>query len=118
MIIISNGKYSLGSGFKSIQLKEGQNEVDEREFDLVRDKWFMKSLLASGAIAIKEAKEVPEPAVDPASLVEVVFGKDEMPAVLPESEHELAVVAEESFKAFKKKSVAADKVGKKPKINR
>jgi hypothetical protein len=73
---------SLGADINCIHLKVGVNQVDKVAFDSVKDKWFVKALVSSGAITVDDPSEVPEPE----GLAEVVITKETIEVVMPEIE--------------------------------
>ena len=67
----------LGMGPNAPKLKTGKNEIDESLID--RGVWYVKALLASGAIVIESAPEPPAPE----TLAEVVISKDKIEVIPP-----------------------------------
>lgn len=101
VIIKSQRAFSLGPNFTSIQLKVGRNEVEERDFDLVKDKWFIQSLITSGAIVVSSPP--PEVVAPPEQLVEVIIRPVALNSVvepsgtLPEVKQEVSLLTPEDF---------------------
>ena len=110
----------LGMGPNAPKLKTGKNEIDESLID--RGVWYVKALLASGAIVIESAPEPPAPE----TLAEVVISKDKIevipPSIQPDKPPESVVETvktEEPVKAIPpKKKTVVPKIEKKPKIKR
>ena len=119
IIVRAKRPLQLGMGPNAPKLKMGKNEIEESLID--KDVWYVKALLASGAITIEKAPEPPAPEI----LADVVISKDKIevipPSIQPDGPPESVVETVETeepvnVKPSKKKAVAP-KV-EKPKIKR
>lgn len=73
IVVRSKTKISLGLAGGATQLKVGKNEIDEKVYESVKDKWFFQALVKSGTVVVEVPAKPPRPSFP---LAEIAIGPE------------------------------------------